>query len=99
MQALNQQPTPRAYRPQAPASMAHADIINRACDELRERFNSNSDFRGLEVVDMDDEGVTIQVCTRWTSSTIGMQEQCNEIERALLIGVPELDLMLSLIHI
>lgn len=91
---LNQQPTPATYRPVPATSMAHADAIAAACDELKARFKNEPAFDGLRVDDTD-EGVTIIVQRRgFTVAEIGWQTQCNDIERALLIGAPTLDLMI-----
>lgn len=94
MQSLNQQPVPTLYRAAPVASMANADAVNRACDELRARFSKSSAYHGLQLDDTS-EGVTITVNRDGLDvSTFTWQSQCNEIERALRIGAPMLDLMI-----
>ena len=90
---LNQQPVPAAYRLRT-ATMADAETVRGACREVRNRFEGERGYKGLSVDDVEG-GVTITVHRQGMPvTTLGWQEQCNEIERAIRISSPYTDLMI-----
>lgn len=98
MQALNQQPTPAAYTAPVNMSMNHAEAINAVVDELKARFSEHDKYIGVNVTDIDG-GVTVELEIQLFSATTrgDWQRQCNDIERAMRISAPTLDLMIVVV--